>query len=401
MKIPRALFPRLVALFPLVFPFYLFRGVLLGVPVTLPELLLGLMFLYFLFDHETFRLREWKLWPVALFFVAGVVGFVVVPPHASMIDGTEFPTVVKALGIFKGWIVAPLVYFVMARSVFREKPSLIAWSLRALLTSGALLSLMALHQVATGDFLTPDGRASGPFESANYLALYLGPVVVYGLFALLESRSRRERLFLGVPTGLSLAGLYFTDSYAAFIAVFATLFLGFLIFLRREHRRFFYGALVTGVLVGGALLLSELGSEKFQQFLDFSGRSSSSVRIQVYTIALYLLKSHPFLGIGLGQFEQQYQAVATLALGQDPFEWNMLHPHNLFLATWLSMGLAGLVALIWMLLIALQWLTEKNSRERSLAALMLVALVVHGLFDTPYFKNDLAFEFWLLMAILL
>ncbi len=396
------LFPRFVALFPLLFPLYLFRGVLAGVPVTFPELILGFLFLYFLFDHEPFRWSEWrKLWPVGLFLVAGILGLVVVPREAFMVDGTEFPSMVKALGIFKGWIVAPLLYFVMARSVFREKPSLIAWSLRALLGSGAVLSLLALQQVMTGEFLTPDGRASGPFESANYLALYLGPVLVYGIFALFEARTRWERVLLSAATGLCALGLYFTASYAAFIAVFAALFLGLLLFLRREKPRYFYGALAVGAVGGLLLVLSQLGSDKFAQFLDFSVRSSSSVRIQVYTIAVSLLEQHPLLGIGLGQFEQQYQAVAVTTLGQEPFEWNMLHPHNLFLATWLSMGALGLVALLALFWKALPWLFEKDHQGRSLAALMLVVLIVHGFFDTPYFKNDLAFQFWLLLAVLL
>jgi O-antigen ligase len=396
------LFPRFVALFPLLFPLYLFRGILFGVPVTFPELILGFLFLYFLFDHEPFRWSEWrKLWPVGVFLLAGILGLAVVPREAFMVDGTEFPSMVKALGIFKGWIVAPLLYFVMARSVFREKPSLIAWSLRALLGSGAVLSLLALQQVMTGEFLTPDGRASGPFESANYLALYLGPVLVYGIFALFEARGRWERVLLSAATGLCALGLYSTASYAAFIAVFAALFVGLLLFLRREKPRYFYGALAAGAVGGLLLVLSQLGSDKFAQFLDFSVRSSSSVRIQVYTIAASLLEQHPLLGIGLGQFEQQYQAVAVTTLGQEPFEWNMLHPHNLFLATWLSMGLLGLVALLALLWKALPWLFEKDHQGRSLAALMLVVLIVHGFFDTPYFKNDLAFQFWLLMAILL
>jgi hypothetical protein len=31
--------------------------------------------------------------------------------------------------------------------------------------------------------------------------------------------------------------------------------------------------------------------------------------------------------------------------------------------------------------------------------LALVAVVVHGLVDVPYFKNDLAFEFWVLIGV--
>jgi hypothetical protein len=31
--------------------------------------------------------------------------------------------------------------------------------------------------------------------------------------------------------------------------------------------------------------------------------------------------------------------------------------------------------------------------------LALVSMAVHGLVDVPYFKNDLSFEFWVLLAI--
>jgi hypothetical protein len=31
--------------------------------------------------------------------------------------------------------------------------------------------------------------------------------------------------------------------------------------------------------------------------------------------------------------------------------------------------------------------------------LALVAVIVHGLVDVPYFKNDLSLEFWTLLAL--
>ena len=158
------------------------------------------------------------------------------------------------------------------------------------------------------------------------------------------------------------------------------------------------------VVVGLGVLLSEMGSEKFAQFLEYGERSSTGVRVQVYEISLALIRENPLFGIGLGQFEQQYQEVALRVLGEVPFEWNMLHPHNVFLAFWLNMGLAGLVAFVWLCGRALLWLTEFSGRqaikERPLAALMLVVILVHGLL-TRHFKNDLAFQFWLFMAILL
>lgn len=373
----------------------------MGIPITLPELVLGVLALLFLFQKFEFRWKDWKLPPVWLFLFAGIVGFWVVPAEAFMVDGTAFPTEMKALGILKGWILAPMIYFVMARSVFREKPSMILWALRALLVSGMVLSIMALQQVITGEYLTPDLRASGPFESANYLALYLGPLVVYSGMAFLESRNKGDQFLLGVGFFLGMLALFFTKSYAGFIAVMAGFSLALLLWVRQKGSRAFWATFSVMALVGVILVGSQLGTEKFTQFLDFAGRSSSSVRIQIYEISAHLIFQNPIFGIGLGQFEQQYQAVAVEVLEAAPFEWNMLHPHNIFLAFWLNMGLLGLGAFVWMTGKAFLWITEKDSKERHLAALMLVVMLVHGLFDTPYFKNDLAFQFWLLMAILL
>jgi len=402
------MFPRLIALAPLLFPLYLLRGELFGIPVTLPEVLLGFAFIYFVFSEGVWRRSWWtkyghyyKVWPLALFVLAGVLGAWVAPDVSAMIDGTEFPAKMRALGILKGWILAPMIYFFMAKFYFVQKPSLIKMSLRALLLGGVFLSLQALYQVVTGEFLTPDGRASGPFESANYLALYLGPIVVYAFMAFIRERNVSWKIFLVLSGILCLAALYATQSYAAWIAVVVAFVVALGVHARKLPRKVKAGIVASLVVVAALAVISQLGTDKFAQFLDFSGQSSSSVRIEIYQIAAAMIQDHPILGIGLGQFEQLYQVMAVDVLGQEPFEWNMLHPHNIFLGMWLSMGLLGLVAFVWLCLAGLPWLMEQDKKERRIAALMLVAMLAHGLFDTPYFKNDLAFEFWLLMAILL
>jgi hypothetical protein len=65
------------------------------------------------------------------------------------------------------------------------------------------------------------------------------------------------------------------------------------------------------------------------------------------------------------------------------------------------MGILGLIAFVWLLLKALPWVWEKDAKERNIIALMLVVILVHGMFDTPVFKNDLAFQVWLILAMLI
>lgn len=395
------IFPRLVAIFPLVFPLYLFRGNFLGIPVTLPEVLLGFMFLYFLFREKP-NFREFLVWPVLMIIVAAIISVIISPALAAFVDGSAFLGQERAMGIFKGWIFFPIVYFFMARFYFREKPGLILSALRALAISGLFLSFYALYQVFTQNFITADMRASGPFESANYLALYLGPIIVFCITALFKKEAGFfDRIFLGFSLIICGLALYFTKSYAAWISVFAAIFVGTLFIIRNQSKNVRVIFLVSFALGVVLLFYSQMDTEKFQQFIDFSSRSSSTVRLQVYEIAWALIKENPVFGIGLGQFEHVYQTKAVEILGHTPFEWVMIHPHNVFLAFWLNLGILGLSGFLWLSYKALLWLYERDTKERALAALMLVGILVHGLFDTPIFKNDLAFEFWLIMAILI
>lgn len=406
MKVLRGhIFPHLIALFPLLFPLYLFRATAFGLPVTFTEVVLSFAALYFVFREGIWKAswwrkhpQVWKSLPLLLFLIAGVFSVLVSPAFSFFPDGTEFPARLRALGILKGWILFPMLYFFMAKTYFFEKPSLIQWALRALLMSGVILSLYALYQVLTGDFITPDARASGPFESANFLSLYLAPLLLYAGFAIKNSETTEDRFFLAIAGGLCMAALFFTFSYAAWLGVLGATALGlYLQYQKRISKWLLLGSVAVLLLLG----LSQVGSEKFQQFIDFQERSSTTVRLQVYDISLGLLSENPLLGIGLGQYELQYQLEGERLLGKIPFESVMLHPHNIYLAFWLNMGLLGLIAFLWMVWRALGWLAEKDKRGRQIVALMLVVILIHGLFDTPYFKNDLAFEFWLLMAILL
>lgn len=402
------IFPRLIALFPLIFPLYLLKGEVFGLPVTFPEVVLFFAVLYFAIREELWKIGWWRKnkslilnWPVILFLCAGILSVMIVPHIGTFLDGREISSQVKAFGILKGWIFAPILYFYILKYYVYQKPSLIDLTLKSLLLGGVFLSLFALYQVWVGDYITMDMRASGPFESGNYLALYLGPLVVYSFFSLFRTKHNVERLLMLLGFVLCMAALFYTKSFAAWISVFVIFFVGLGLFV--SLKKFYTKAIVVGVLLLGVVMffISQIGTEKFDHFLDFSQRSSSSVRIQVYDVALGLIKQHPLLGIGLGQFELEYQNNATDILGKTPFEWVMIHPHNIFLAMWLNMGILGLICFIFMVAKALFWLFENDKRGRRIVALMLFAIVIHGIFDTPVFKNDLAFEFWTLLALLI
>ena len=82
-----------------------------------------------------------------------------------------------------------------------------------------------------------------------------------------------------------------------------------------------------------------------------------------------------------------------------------LYPHNLVLNFWSEIGLAGLLLFIWIIgkyfwLGARNWKTQENRYIVIGFIGAMVAIIAHGLVDAPYFKNDLAVIFWLLIAMM-
>jgi O-antigen ligase len=116
-----------------------------------------------------------------------------------------------------------------------------------------------------------------------------------------------------------------------------------------------------------------------------------------------MLQHHVLFGAGLSGF--------TAAIA--PF-WNPTHidrfiyPHNIVLTFWSETGLLGLAAFAWIMVAAslMAWrgwrVSEPRWRPFEVGVLLaLVAVLVHGLVDVPYFKNDLSLEFWALLGLTL
>lgn len=113
-----------------------------------------------------------------------------------------------------------------------------------------------------------------------------------------------------------------------------------------------------------------------------------------------MLKDHPLLGAGISGYQTVMAHYRTRNLHPEPYA------HNIFLTTWSEVGLIGLAAFA-VILLGLLWRSARafGSAPGSYRPLMWgifaawVVFIVHGLVDSPYWKNDLSLEFWILAAL--
>ncbi|MEA3398830.1 MAG: hypothetical protein U9R06_03780, partial [Patescibacteria group bacterium] len=87
-----------------------------------------------------------------------------------------------------------------------------------------------------------------------------------------------------------------------------------------------------------------------------------------------------------------------------------MYPHNILLNFWVELGLAGALLFVWIigkffyLGIRNYELKIKNNKNKDYLILgivgAMIVIIVHGIVDVPYFKNDLAIMFWAMLALI-
>ncbi len=444
-----------VIVMPLFFPLYLVKFTIYGVPFSLVEWFIFIAFVTHLLKtyiqwrrhDEFFFSKAWAflrqrfgkgeaathevrvssaLWvPVILMILSVLVSLFVVPSEA---DRRE------VFGILKSWFIAPVLYFYLIIHVLPGLRS-IRRCLEWYTISAVLLSFWGIVQFVLGAAITPDGRVSGPFASANYLALYVMPAVVFvvlrlwhlffvpkdykgvvGMFMKMfhgqERVSTTAVIRYALAGGIILCALYLTRSFGAFIGLFVALMVyamyhWFFSPWRLRGRRAFvkFGIFFVGVVTVTTIFFVTSDAVKFKQMFNIKSQSSSSVRLEVWKVSSEFIGEDPIFGIGPGRFEDEYHRRAPEILQKEPYEKEMLHPHNIFLMFWLSAGLLGLISFLWLISVlfyTIAKIDKEDGRKRLgvICGTMLLAILVHGLVDTPIWKNDLALQFWMIAGII-
>ena len=300
-------------------------------------------------------------------------------------------------GVFKSWFLFPIIaYWIWRAYLINEqaKDSAIAGWLIAL----AGIACVSLISWFLGD-MTYDGRLRSYFLSPNYLAMFLYPAPFLAWYIF------QRRLFPPwltiIAGGVTLIAIYLTFSYTVWVSILLGFALWALLtsFDRDAFLKFSLGFILFSLLLVG----TQWNNPKITHWFSSPERSSLASRIMIWHSAEQILLDHPLLGIGAGNFQDAYLSY------QDHFppylEWAVPEPHNIFLAFWLEIGLIGLFGFLLVCtssFLFLLKLTQKKSSAslRSLLFVLLSAFFIQGLLDTPYWKIDLAYLFWLILALI-
>ncbi|HNW55854.1 MAG TPA: O-antigen ligase family protein [bacterium] len=417
--------PLAVSLIAGLLPTYLLRFKVGPLPMTILEEIILLTTAVWLvkawplpWRNLKIKPKNWRPYP----FTVEIIVVLLVAYLAVWFGGSTN----EAWGIWKAYFIEPILLFIVALNVLREKKD-IGRTLFFLAGSLSIVGLVAGYQYYTGQFIfnptwaNPlDRRATSIFGFPNAIGLFAAPVSLV-LLGFLKARFKGAaskinwgNFLLFISILLGWLAIYWAHSEGALVGLAAALiFLGLL----SNWRSFGVTLAILGTISAIWWQRPELFSriEQKARLADLSGQIRQSQwqetwrlleggkNIKGAGLANYQTAVKPYHHEGIWIKSANKKAKPTW----QPLEI-YLYPHNIFLNFWSELGLAGLLIFLWLWIkaIAINLLNYWRFHQKNnwawlswgLAGAWLATLI-HGLVDVPYFKNDLAVMFWLGLAL--
>lgn len=374
-----------------------------GIPIYLTEALVLILLLVQVINilkkdsvFQNIPLPRWLLWSTSL-LLAGLLTSIL----SNHLSNTQF-------GILKAWFVFPILFgwilFQNIRSFKTLHLFLFGW-----LLSFLIVVAIAIFYSLSGQF-TYDQRLKAFYLSPNHLALFLLPsiFILKYHFLSLSKQMKNYKTWLSILL-ISLIFTIFiltqTKSYTTLLSIATTMLLSISFLPRKQFsmRKYAFMFVLLSTIITG-YIITQWDTQKFQDSLQFSERSSLSSRMMIWRTSIALIHNNPIAGIGPGNFQEKYLEYQKFF---PPYlEWAVPQPHNLFLAFWLQTGLLGLFGFLSLLFFwirsTLPHIHSKQSYIPLISILyieIIIATMIAGMTDTPYWKNDLAYTFWIIIAL--
>ncbi len=391
---------------PFFLPLYVVRFNLGPLPTTLLEIFILVSFILWLVN----KIKENNL----LHFIKGSIKCrwfwpIVVWLAVTLIAVFISPEKLGALGYWRAFMLEPILVFVMLGGLIPPAPLTKGGvdSKKALMFGIAAVTIMlgvySIIQYFTGFGIPspwdtiPGRRATGIFGFPNGLSLFMAPFgiacFIQWLQKVWEGENLSFRIIFLIATAFAGVAEILAQSMGGLLALGIGLVLALLI--KKNTRKIGLAVTAIGIVAAGVvgfkILSTQLKSTGLNDSLALNKRWSSMVRTVIWSESWELIKTHPFTGTGLRSYQ-------TAIIPFHKATWMEIypHPHNIILMLWIETGLLGLLAFVWL---CVTWIGLVKKNRSWLWLIPLIIILAHGMVDIPYFKNDLAMQFWILAAL--
>jgi len=331
------------------------------------------------------RWRDGMRRPVATRFDLAILALLAAGAIAVLVAGDRR----GALGLYRAYFVEPIALFYVAVDLIRREGDVkdLVLSFAAGSSAFAVLNLAVFYQAWIANRVFVGNAPNALYGDANYVAMYLEPPLAFAAALVIFARQPKWRLLGAAWLVLAGAALILTFSKGSYFAVLVLV----VVVLITAPR---WGAIALGGLAAAVIVTSQV---PLLMYRLSTLQSSLDGRSEMFAAGLAAIQQNPVFGVGLGGYDYAFRN-----------RMSEIYPHNIWLTFWVEVGMVGLIAFGFVFLAALWrgwklWPALGGFWRPAVwgAGGALVLWFVHGMVDSPYWKNDMSVEFWMLVALVL
>ena len=366
----------------LIIPFYQIRIYLSSISISILTCALILSNVILFFNNKKNIIKKTTLKnPFIFISLTFIFAFV---PSLILFPDTH------AYGVFIEWILFPTLFGILL--YINIKNDLI---FQNVLSIPLIIIFFYVSIISLLFFLsnnkTYDGRLSAFFLSPNHLAMFLAPLV----FVTAGYFSITKKYIHLIPILLGLLTIFLTQSFSTILALSIPTTLLLLFFLEKKR------ILITFMIILITTLFI-VGYQKIQNSDIIIERNSFFSRIMIWNTSIYYIQKNPIQGYQLDNFQKKYLDAQTLF----PLylEWDVPTPHNIIFTFLFSGGFFVFFVFCFInsytLFCGYRNFKKTKRRYFFLYSSALLTILFCGIFDTPYWKNDLSVLFWIICVLI-
>jgi len=236
----------------------------------------------------------------------------------------------------------------------------------------------------------------------------VGIPVVFAMSAYYLLNSKKKCAIIGLAFSLlSVVALFLTGCRGAYLALLLILACTFLVsakFFWAMYKKIYLSIIALAVtLFTSALITVSSLRARFSSIFAMRNDSSNSFRFNVYQSSLEMFKDNWLLGIGVGN--KNFREIYGLYMKTG---FDALSSYNIFLEIAVESGIFALLAFLGFVIVCIKdamnvILTSLDFEKvvfMSMAVISISAVMFHGFVDTVFFRPQIQFIFWTMVAVI-
>lgn len=291
------------------------------------------------------------------------------------------------------WRWMPFVIITIMISEFASAKKILLFSMFGI--SVGIVTL--IYQGLMGD-LRAAGLFGHPMTFAGYFCVFL-PVLLVCFFE--KNILGKFRYVSGILFLLGCIALFYNGTRGAWLAL-APVILSVGTYYMLQDKRYMVLGMVFFIASGGILLNSDRFVKRISSVTNVTTDTSNTERLLMWESAFNMVKDHPVLGVGLGQYKDNYQKKYILLEAKQP---NLSHAHSNYMQMLAENGLIGFLGFIGLIGYVLVRNIKSFIKIRCPYSLIIasstVALMLQGITEYNFGNSAVMKAYWLVLGCIL